>query len=362
MLSERENYIRTVRSTGPEWMPIGISMLDALWYELGEELEEIVLRHPVLFPDYKKGDRDFKTWKPDRLVGQTERDPWGVLWRFDYDGIEGQAIEHPLDDWAKFDGFRAPDPMKFTDREEMDWAAWHEATRTRKERGELTGAGLTHGYFLMRLWYLRGFENLMLDIATAGATCSCARADEHVTRLADLCEMVTERNLAIVNEFVKAGVDRVYFGEDIGTQTASIISPRDFRKWVVPHYKRTMAPVREAGIIVDTHSDGYIMELVDLLLECGVDVLNPQDLCNGLDDIEKHIKGRCCIKLDIDRQSIVPFGTPQDIHDLIEEEVKRLGSPQGGLSLVVGVLPPTPPENVEALFSAFEKYRTYWWE
>jgi len=349
MLTERENYIRTVRMTGPEWMPIGIYILPALWQSLGDELEEIALRHLVLFPDYEPGDYK-RLIAEGRRSGTTERDPWGVLWEFDYDGIEGQAVQHPLDDWAKLDGFTPPDPAKYTDRQEMDWPAWHNEVRKKKARGGLTGGGLTHGFFLMRLWYVRGFENLMLDFAT----------DE--PRLRDLCEMITQRNLYFVNEFVQAGVDRVYFGEDIGTQTASIISPKDFGNWVVPHYKRVMKPVKEAGIIVDTHHDGYIMELVDLLLECGCDVLNPQDLCNGLDNIEKYIKGRCCIKLDIDRQKIVPFGTPQEIHELIEEEVKRLGSPEGGLSMVVGMLPPTPPENCEALFSAFERYRTYWFE
>jgi uroporphyrinogen decarboxylase-like protein len=349
VLSERENYVGTVRGTGAEWMPIGINMLPALWDSLGDELEEIVLRHPVLFPNYKKGDRG-ERWADARKAGTTERDPWGVLWEFDYDGIEGQAVEFPLDDWAKFEGFEAPDPMKFSDRAARDLDGWLADIAKAKAAGKLTKAGLDHGYFLMRLWYLRGFENLMMDVAL----------DE--PRLRDLCEMLTTRNLAIVDQFVKAGVDAVYFGEDIGTQTASIISPEDFKKWVVPYCKRTMAPVKEAGIIVDTHSDGYIMELVDLLLEMGADVLNPQDLCNGLDNIEKYIKGRCCIKLDVDRQSIVPFGTPQEIHELIEEEVKRLGTPQGGLSMVVGILPPTPPENCEALFSAFEKYRTYWFD
>jgi hypothetical protein len=350
MLSERENYIRTVRMTGPKWIPVSINLVDALWYELGEELDRIVLRHPILFPDYRQGERDFNTWQPNRLTGTTERDPWGVLWRFDYDGIEGQAIEHPLDDWARFDGYEVPDPARYTDRAEMDWAGWEERVRERKARGELTGAGLTHGFFLMRLWYLRGFENLMFDIATGEP------------RLRELCELVTRRNLYFARRFVRAGVDRVYFGEDIGTQSASILSPKDFESWVVPYYQRMMAPVRQAGIIVDTHHDGYIMELVDLLLECGADVLNPQDLCNGLDNIERHIKGRCCIKLDVDRQKVVPFGTPREIDELIEEEVRRLGSPRGGLSLVVGVLPPTPPENVEALLTAFEKYRTYFWE
>lgn len=348
MLTERENYIRTVRMTGPEWIPAQLNLSDALWNELREELDDVLARHPILYPNHEP--HDWSTWQPRRRAGTTERDPWGVLWDFDYDGVEGQAIEHPLDDWATFDDFEPPDPMKYTDRREMDWDKWHANVRARKERGELTKGNLDHGYFLMRLWYLRGFENLMVDFATGEP------------RLRDLCEMVTRRNLARVEQFIHAGVDAVYFGEDLGTQTASIISPADFREWVLPYYRRMMAPVRQAGIIVDTHSDGYIMELVDLLLEAGADVLNPQDLCNGIDAIEREIKGRCCIKLDVDRQKIIPFGTPEEIRALIEEETRRLGSPAGGLSFIVGVYPPTPPENVHALLSAFEEFRTYWWE
>jgi len=39
-----------------------------------------------------------------------------------------------------------------------------------------------------------------------------------------------------------------------------------------------------------------------------------------------------------------------------------LGDPSGGLSLIVGIYPPTPPEAVDALCEAFRKFRTYWWD
>jgi hypothetical protein len=55
------------------------------------------------------------------------------------------------------------------------------------------------------------------------------------------------------------------------------------------------------------------------------------------------------------------FGTARDIHDLIEEEVRKLGSPRGGLMMIVGIYPPTPAANVHALLTAFEKHRTHWW-
>lgn len=350
MLSERENYIRNVRRTGPEWIPARVHIGEATWYELGKELEEVCARHPLIFPDFKKGERDFASWKPEHLAGKHRRDPWGCLWEYAYDGLQGQVVEHPLDDWARLEGFQPPDPMKYSDFEELDWPKFRRHVARKKTKGELTCGGLSHGYFLMRLWYLRGFENLMLDIA----------GDE--PRLHQLCDMIVERNSVIIKQFIDARVDVIAFPEDIGTQSASILSPRDFRQWVVPAYKRMMGPVRQIGSIVDTHSDGYIIDLVDDLLECGCDVLNPQDLCNGIDDIARTMKGRCCIKLDVDRQKIVPFGTRKDIHDLIEEEVRKLGSPQGGLSFTAGIWPPTPPENIDALSEALEKFRTYWWD
>jgi len=347
MLTDRENFLRNVHFQGPQWMPCSVCLSDGSWYQLGAELEDVCLRHPVLFPGFKKGSRELK---PPATGVRTERDSWGCLWRFDLDGLEGLVVEHPLDDWAKFEGFMAPDPALYSDRDKHDWPAFESDVKSKREKGQLAYAGLPHGYFFMRLWYLRGFENLMLDVASGEP------------RLQDLCDMLTKRNCAIVKRFIDAGVDGVVFGEDIGTQIASILSPKDFRKWIASAYRKMMDPVKRAGIIVDTHSDGYIMELVDDLLACGCDVLNPQDLCNGIDNIARHIKGRCCIRLDVDRQRIVPFGTRKEIHGLIEEEVRKLGSPQGGLELVAGVYPPTPAENIDALCEAFEKFRTWWWD
>jgi hypothetical protein len=104
------------------------------------------------------------------------------------------------------------------------------------------------------------------------------------------------------------------------------------------------------------------MELIDLLIEAGVTIINPQDLCNGIDNLAREVKGRVCISLDVDRQKIVPFGTRREIRELVREEVMKLGSPRGGLMLVAGIYPPTPPENVDALCCAMEEFRTYWWD
>ncbi len=121
-----------------------------------------------------------------------------------------------------------------------------------------------------------------------------------------------------------------------------------------------MKPARDQGCIVHMHSDGDIRVLVDDLIEGGVEVINLQDLVNGIDWIADKFAGRTCIDLDIDRQSVTAQGTPQQIDDLIREEVEKLGSKKGGLMMIYGLYPTVPLENVEALMNAMEKYATYY--
>ncbi|MCD4669306.1 MAG: hypothetical protein K8S14_02545 [Actinomycetia bacterium] len=59
MITERENYIRNATFNHPEWIPMDIAISDASWDQLREDLESVVIRHPVLFPDFKKGWRDY---------------------------------------------------------------------------------------------------------------------------------------------------------------------------------------------------------------------------------------------------------------------------------------------------------------
>ncbi|MBM3498931.1 MAG: hypothetical protein FJX74_09700 [Armatimonadetes bacterium] len=351
-LTHRENYLRNARREGPEWMPFAVSISGATWNQLRGELEDVCERHPTIFPGFQKGQRDFENleFHPVYTAHQRFADNWGCVWECAIDGIEGVVVEHPLADWDALETWRPPDPMTQGDRGPVDWPAQLEGVRKAKEAGGLTQGGLPHGYLFMRLYYLRGFENLMLDFATE---------DPRLQRLIDI---LVEQNAVIVDQWLTAGVDVMEFAEDLGTQTASCIGPKFFARWMTPAYSTLMQPAKASHALVALHSDGYIMDIMDELLVAGVDIINPQDLCNGIDDLAREVKGRACIRLDIDRQSIVPFGTRSEIRGLIEEEVRKLGSPEGGLEMIAGIYPPTPAENVDALCEALGEFRTYWWD
>ncbi len=351
-LSERDNYLRTVARANPEWIPMSVGVSDASRNQWREEMEEVMARYPLFFPDFEKGQTHWETYDfgPAYREGEECTDNWGVVWESAIDGIEGQVLVHPLADWEALETWQPPDPLELSDKGPANWEEARQNAEAARQRGEIVRGGVPHGFMLMRMWYLRGFENLMLDLAS----------DE--PRLHQLIDILVKQNRVQVEQWLDIGVDVMGFPEDLGTQNASIISPAMFHKWITPAYTRLIEPCKQAGVLIHQHSDGYVMELIDDLVEAGRDIINLQDLCNGIDDIAEHLKGRVCIDLDIDRQKIVPFGTRQEIHDLIEEEVRKLGCPQGGLTMGCGIYPPTSPENVDALCCALEEFRTYWWQ
>ena len=348
-LTERENYLRNATFGGPEWMPCSITLSGALWKYLREELEDVLVRHPVMYPGCEKGKRDFDAMDERHRVGKLV-DSWGCVWENAMDGVVGVVTGHPLECWDAFDEYEPPDPRQFDHLAPIDWDGRLNALRRQKQNGALTQGVITHGFLYMRLTYLRGFENFLMDVASDDP------------RLPELVSVVEQFNRYFVDQYLSVGVDVMHFGEDLGTQRASILSPEQFRTWLAPSYRRLMRPARAAGSQVFLHSDGHIMDIMDQLIDCGVTIINPQDLVNGIDNLAREVKGRVCIRLDVDRQSVVPFGTPREVHDLVGEGVRKLGSPEGGLELICAIYPPAPPENVDALISAMEEFRTYWFD
>ena len=355
-MNDRENRLRAYRFQQPEWIPIasGLPFLD--WAAQGYDeagLERICLEHHILFPGYqpgtiKRNHQMVLETRPDLVKGNRYRDGWGCVWETMMTGMVGAVTEHALDDWSKLDGFRAPDPNSHDGMLPLDWAklrAWREEAR--KHDG-FFACGLPHGHTFLRLQDLRGYEKLILDMA-----------DEE-PRLDKLIALLTDFNSELIQRYVSLKPDAVYIPEDLGMQTSPMLSPRQFHRYISPAYERLTRPVKQAGILVHEHSDGFILPLLDDIINFGGDIINLQDLVNGIDNLQKLAKGRIAIDLDIDRQSVTVTGSPRDIDDHLKEIVMKLGSRQGGLSLCYQPWPPTPPQNLRAVFGAMEKYCRYW--
>lgn len=350
-MNYRENFIRTITFNYPQWLHYDMHINPAMWAVYKEELEEVVLKYPSVFRGYKKGGVDYKNMKfsAEQLDENFVTDAWGCKWHYPLRYMDGAVVGHPLEDISKLGDFKQP-PSPVPELDEKQWEEEIRRVKEAKERGEIVSGGTEHGFLFLRHTYLRGFDNAMLDYADE---------DSH-EKLRRIYAMIISHNMKIVEYNIKRGSDYMQFAEDLGTQTGTIISPEMFKKWVKPAYAALMQPCKKAGMYIGLHSDGKTLDILEDQIEAGVDVVNPQDLCNGIDNLAKRIKGKACINLDIDRQSVLPYGSPKDIDDLIHEEMEKLGSPKGGLMFICGLYPPTPIKNVEALAKAMEKYSTMW--
>ncbi|MBT4496157.1 MAG: hypothetical protein HOC74_00460 [Gemmatimonadetes bacterium] len=349
-MTPRENLLRAVRFERPDYIPMSYHINSACWNNYPREaLTELVESHPFLFPTYERGTETAETtFGNTATAGKPYVDDWGCRWETVEDGIAGVITEHLLADWNAFDDYVPPDPEVAFGTGRMDWARTAESLHRARGEGRLVSGGLQHGHTFLRLSYIRGYENLLFDMAD----------DE--PRLHRLIEMVEAFNMAYVRRYLDLGVEWMSYPEDLGMQVGPMCSPDDFRKYIKPSYQRLMAPAREAGCIIHMHSDGDIKTLVNDLIDGGVEVINLQDLVNGIDWIAGELAGKYCIELDIDRQDVTVFGTPDQVDALVREEVEKVGSKEGGLMMIHGMYPGMPLENAKALMDAMEKYSTYY--
>lgn len=350
MMSQRENRLRAFRFQQPEWIPLSAGLPPLMFehYDPGA-LEELMLTHPIIYPGYQEGDFDHTRWvhPPHQRKDELHTDGWGCVWQTSMDGMIGAVVKHPLEDWDSLAAIQPPDPDRNDGMLPIDWQEVARWVAQAREKSELVACWLPHGHTLLRAQDMRGYVNMIYDMA-----------DEE-PRLDQLLGMICEFNLEVIRRFAAFQPDMIGIPEDLGMQTSPLISPEQFRRYIKPHYKRMIDEIHGCGALVHEHADGYILDLIDDVIDAGSDIVNIQDLVNGIDNIRDHIKGRVAIDLDIDRQNITVNGSPKDVDDLVREAVVKLGSREGGLSLAYQPWPPTPIENIRAVLDAMEKYCTY---
>ena len=348
-MNHRENFLRAIRFETPDRIPATFHINEASWQHYDQEaLKDLMEGHPLLFPGYARPAGPIvPRFAPEARRDSPFLDQWGCLWETTEDGLVGTISRHPLESWDDFVSYVSPDPDRTNGMGPVDWAQIAARTKRAKQEGQLIRGGLPHGHTFLRLQYICGYANLLY-----------AMADED-PRLIKLIDMVSEFNYGLVQHWLALDPDVMCYPEDLGMQVGPLVSPDLFRRYIKPVFRRMMQPARDAGTIVHMHSDGDIKSLVDDLVDGGVEVVNLQDLVNGIDWIAEKFAGRVCVDLDIDRQSITVFGTPAQIDALIREEVEKIGSSQGGLILTFGLYPGTPIENVKAVMDAMERYSTH---
>jgi uroporphyrinogen decarboxylase len=157
-------------------------------------------------------------------------------------------------------------------------------------------------------------------------------------------------------------IDIVWLMEDFGTQKGMMISPEMFDDMIAPYYKRFFGWIHaNTSWKIFFHSCGGIYPIIETLVDCGVDILNPvQTTAAGMEP--ERLKAEFGDRLTfwgggIDTQSILPFGSPEEIREQVRQRIEIL-APGGGFvfATIHNIQDDIAPERIEVMLRAVRDY------
>ena len=317
-------FQKAIRQEHPSSIPVCVGMLPAMWIHNGKEVEQLVKSFPQFFPEgYSVDYSDPSTVAHGTYKAGEHVDEWGCVWSNVDEGMEAIVTGHPVK--TEEDVFTLEIPKNRDGR-------------------------LPHGFMYLRLLDLCGFENTM---------CMFAEEDEAIRTLID---KVLEYNKYQVEAILPRCHGVVAFGDDLGIQNGLLIGAERWRKYMKPCYAELYGMIKKHNpeCLIYMHTDGCIHEIMPDLMDCGVDMINPQYRANGLDNLVRVCRKEQIIPiaLDLDRQ-LFPFASHAQLEEHVHECIEALYLPEGGLTLNIELNYDVPMDNCYALLEAVEKYRHY---
>jgi uroporphyrinogen decarboxylase len=210
--------------------------------------------------------------------------------------------------------------------------------------------------------YLTGQENWMMYVALQPDFCH-----ELMSRVAEFQKTMYREGLKRIGKYLS--VIRLG-GEDFGTQSGLLISPKMFKSLVKPILKDVYLGIKEqladlgnSECKLMLHSCGGIEPLIEDFIEIGVDILDPvQTRAKGMNayQLKQDWGDQISFHGGIDTQGILPFGTAEEV---IEETKIKLEcfAPGGGYILCPthNLQADVPGENVLAMVNTAQEYGQY---
>jgi len=348
--SPRENLLSLYRRQGYEYAPVHLSLspsqVERFTKETGlpgdrvDEYFGYPMRH-LGGPNFAKYESvAFRTYYPADLQPGAHITPWGIaLEKGSAAAMHMHRIRHPLGgDDVTMDTLLAYPWPTLVPNDSL-------AARVQmlKERG-LASAGEASATVWERAWQIRTMEALMADMMDD---------DE---KAAFILDKITDVSCIAAAAFAHAGIDILILGDDVGMQNSIMMSEALYRQWLKPRLIKVIKTAKEIkpDILIHYHSCGYIVPFIPDLMEAGIDILNPvQPECMSFADIHAQYGAALSFNGTLGTQTTMPFGTPDDVRQVVTENLRIAGDKGGLLVCPTHVVEPEVPwENIMAYVQA----------
>jgi uroporphyrinogen decarboxylase len=224
-----------------------------------------------------------------------------------------------------------------------------EAVKANEDRIALIAGFL--GPFTMMYWYF-------MDLATLSLT-----VYDDPNLIVEICDAYVQWVLESARiTFEVGGIDVFMLADDWGGTTSLLMSPKHLRQFFIKPFRDIVQGLLEFGVPVAMHNDGNLWDVLDDLVDTGINGFHPVERAASMDlgRVKEHYRGRICPIGNINNKTTMVTGSPEDV-EREALECLRTAAPGGGYILATdhSLHDDIPTENVHAYIETAKKYGTY---
>lgn len=280
------------------------------------------------------------TYQKESIGGGRWKSEWGFITQ-DTDEEHGIEVDFPIKTMDDLVKYQPPDVHLETRYQSI-------IEKIKKYPDKAIIVHLNDVFSLPRYWM--GMENLLMAIV------------EEPELVRQLVALSVDVNLEMAHEVAKRGVKIVYTGDDYAGNLGPMMSPKHFRDLFYPGLCRVVEGFKSLGLLVIKHTDGKLWPIIDMIVDSGIDCLDPIDPLAGMDlaTVKARFGHRIALKGNVDCSHLLTFGTPDQVVEATKLALKA-GAPNGGfiLSSSNSIHSAVKPENYLAMLQTLEEFGHY---
>jgi len=333
-----ERFMTALNRKEPDMVPvweliINAPVIKALYGDIS--LEDFVEKEGL------DGITIFESQRFEKLNDIQLKDGWGIIWTIEPSGL-AYPSKGPIKTEADLDKYVSPNP---DDDYRMD--SLRDAVK--RFKGEKAIVFITHDAFEFS-HYLRGLDNLLVDYI------------ENPDFAKRLAKIVIEYKKRIAERAIDEGADVILTGDDYAYRTAPIMSPILFREFVLPYLQEMVDLTKRRKVPFIKHTDGNLMPILDMIIDTGIEALDPIEPIAGMDIgwLKEKYGDRIALVGNIDCTEILTHGTQEEVKEAVKETIAKAGV-GGGYILASSnsIHPGVNPNNYRTMVQSAREFGKY---
>jgi len=206
------------------------------------------------------------------------------------------------------------------------------------------------GKIFTSIWWLMGLEGMSLSLV------------DEPDLLPRMFEKIGKFQWRVFEHMLSFDcVGAIWHADDIAYSTSLLISPAILRKHLFPWYKEMNRLAHAKGRLTVFHSDGALQKVLEDIIDCGFDGLNPiEPKAMDINDVRRMVGNRISLLGNIDLGYTLTRGTPEEVRAEVRQRIHDL-APGGGYAVASANSVPeyVPLANFNAMREATFEYGRY---